>query len=226
MTTLLILVVAVIICLLLSVIFLQLAARILGSSHATFGRALKATFLTTLLGLALQGLTYQITALSPGAGLALAILISFVAVAVTCLIIQWTFETSLLKAGGIWLLSQVGTVAVLFLTLFVFRTFVLESWVISANSMAPTLLGEHYTATCPHCGGKSCISRSDVERPIEVSGESGYLAICSKCYRTSRTEEISDPLLPPDRFIANKLLAFHRWDVAVFRKPNDRMLPM
>jgi signal peptidase I len=224
MTTLLILVVAVAITFFLSAIFLQLAARLLRSPRATFGRSLLATVLMTLLSMVLQGLTYMLARGSPEAALVSIVAVGIGAIVGACFIIQWIFETSFLKAAGTWLLSQVGTVAIILLTLFVFRPFVLEAWITSANSMAPTILGEHFTACCPHCGSSSIVPQSEVERKDYqevIESEPGYLAICSRCYRTSRVDEMSDQLLPPDRFIANKLLSPRRWDLVVFKTPEN-----
>ena len=111
-------------------------------------------------------------------------------------------------------------VAVLVPVLLVFgiRPFMYEAFWIPTNSMAPTLLGTHWTATCPRCGHPA------YGRPVEsesVVPPEGVLMICSN-ERTSVL--IANPptdVIDGDRILICKLISPRRWDMIGFRHPED-----
>src|SRR5271168_2726154 len=44
------------------------------------------------------------------------------------------------------------SILVAFILAFIFRAFVVEAFVIPTGSMAPTLMGAHFSFVCPDCG--------------------------------------------------------------------------
>jgi signal peptidase I len=146
-------------------------------------------------------------------------------VLVSWLIIKGVFLTTIWRAALIWLLSLVPSFSALAFVFLVVRPYVLEAFVIPAHSMAPTLVGWHKTGTCPHCGQSVFIPAVPPEERM-TSGPSGFipLGICTHCFRSSNHEDVSSDSLPPDRIIANKLLSPRRWDVIVFRFPQNPSL--
>jgi signal peptidase I len=141
---------------------------------------------------------------------------------ITCLIIKRAFVTTILRAALIWLLSLIPSLSVLAFMFLIVRPFVLEAFIVPTFSMAPTLVGWHKNATCPHCGQTLLIpSVAPVEMMTSGSGELNPLGICGHCFQASRSEDrFSDPV-SADRIIVNKLLSPQRWDVIVFRFPRN-----
>lgn len=119
------------------------------------------------------------------------------------------------------------TVLTALLLAFVFRTFFVEAFIIPTGSMADALAGQHLTVVCPTCGWEfDCGPRT------QRAPGSPFLpppeALCPNCH-------VTIPLRPEllaaksgDRVLVHKWpyiiggpLGPRRWDVIVFRDPND-----
>lgn len=97
-----------------------------------------------------------------------------------------------------------------------FKAFLIEGYVITTGSMAPTLRGAHKQITCPSCRH---------EFPIGISnGQVPARAICPNCEESGIATE---PELAND---GDQVLVYksaynfrwpRRWEVSVFRNPND-----
>jgi len=98
------------------------------------------------------------------------------------------------------------------LPIFVLKPFVVEAFKTPSNSMAPTLVGTHRTATCPKCGSPAYGSAED--------NPQGLPMICER-FHVSQIDAETSPRLPSWRFAVGKLLAPQRWDLVVFRYPED-----
>jgi signal peptidase I len=110
-----------------------------------------------------------------------------------------------------------------------FRTFLVEGYMISTGSMAPALLGYHKQVVCPACEHAFAYGiayDSETARVVDgsVAGESQVpqLVVCPNCGQ----REIDVANVPPnqgDQLLVHKdVYAFeppHRWEVAVFRNP-------
>jgi len=103
------------------------------------------------------------------------------------------------------------------LAFLVVRPFVLETFVASSNAMAPTLLGPHWEGVCPKCGRPTYCTPERTE-----GGSLGrpHWVICEN-FHSTRSSERDKPLQPSDRFFVNKFLKPRRWDLVVFRYPED-----
>jgi signal peptidase I len=92
------------------------------------------------------------------------------------------------------------------------KIFIAEAFIISSNSMAPTILGPHWEAPCPSCGS-----------PCFATPEPGHrgpvLMICESDRRSYRVANPSDAVYSGDRLLVNKLATPARWDVIAFRHP-------
>jgi signal peptidase I len=109
-----------------------------------------------------------------------------------------------------------------------FRAFVLEGYIISTGSMAPSLLGYHKRVQCPDCGFSFAFGVS-TERPRSASS---LVATCPNC-RLSTIDVSNVPRNDGDQLLVlkNAWLAElsrwlriggpKRWDVVVFLNPND-----
>jgi signal peptidase I len=91
---------------------------------------------------------------------------------------------------------------------------------IPMNSMAPTLVGRHFVGACPHCG-EVAIVPYEVGRSGEVRavGEQG---ICTQCLKIGEATDVDERKGWSDRILASYLASPKRWDLVVFRFPQDR----
>ncbi len=109
-----------------------------------------------------------------------------------------------------------------------FRAFVLEGYIISTGSMAPSLLGYHRRVQCPDCGFSFAFGVS-VERPRSASS---LVATCPNC-RLPTIDVSNVPRNDGDQLLVLKnawltelnhwlrIGGPKRWDVVVFLNPND-----
>lgn len=132
------------------------------------------------------------------------------------------------SADGTSLRQIVEAVACLAVAVIVFRAFVLEGYIISTGSMAPSLLGYHKQVQCPDCGFKFAFGTSDALR----SDPSAQVANCPNCRLTSIDvsrvpRNDGDQLLVLKNAWLTEFAPFvknigpNRWDVVVFLNPND-----
>lgn len=99
---------------------------------------------------------------------------------------------------------------------FIFRAFLVEAFIIPTGSMAPSLLGTHATRLCPACGADYAY------QPI------GRENFCPNCHYSEILP--AERVLPKDgdRILVHKWpyllgpwFGPNRWDVIVFRDPED-----
>lgn len=114
--------------------------------------------------------------------------------------------------------ETVESIAVAFMLAFIFKTFLVEAFVIPTGSMAPTLQGRHQDITCPQCSHQYRVGAGD--------GPPGTSPRCPNCeYRLSPEENQKEQVYSGDRILVNKFLydfnAPQRWDVIVFKYPED-----
>jgi len=114
------------------------------------------------------------------------------------------------------LLETLESIVVAFVLAFVFRAFVVEAFVIPTGSMAPTLNGAHLEFECPDCGYEFAMGAENrrVGPPL-----------CPNCSRPQPLSRRGAPLYSGDRLLVLKFLYDfeqpRRWDVTVFRNPNQ-----
>ncbi len=151
-------------------------------------------------------------------------------------------QGALLSPGA--LREIVESVVVAFVLAFLFRTFEVEAFVIPTGSMAPTLMGRHKDVTCPKCGYPYRVSASsEVDSQGRPAGTEVVAGTCPMCRFTADLSKSTPPdrgsdedrvrvspvdqctSFKGDRIVVGKFnYQIHdpeRWDVAVFRFPND-----
>jgi len=110
-------------------------------------------------------------------------------------------------------LETLESIVVAFVLAFIFRAFVVEAFVIPTGSMGPTLYGQHLECQCSDCG---------YEFAVGTDGAGELRTACPNCGLVQR---IGPPDYSGDRILVLKFLydfeAPRRWDVIVFRNPNE-----
>jgi signal peptidase I len=206
---------AIVASLLLGACLLSLGARWAKIPAITFRRSLAVVTAYTLLGIAtnllLAGTGWQET--NSAAVVVLTLALFFF----TFKIIQRGFRTTFGKAVLAWLPTIAGVGATMLLIEFAIKPYVLEGYRIPTGAMAPTIAGDHYVATCPHCGGDWFTSA----RPAEGHPIRPELGICSACLKTSKLTVPDRGPVPGDRIVTLKFLEPRRWDIITFRNPED-----
>jgi signal peptidase I len=150
-----------------------------------------------------------------------------------------TTTRSIRHRGLLSVKDTVESVVVAFILAFAFRAFVAEAFVIPTGSMAPNLYGVHRTHTCTVCGSEYAYGFSPmIGGQLAPPGE----LVCANCgYR--RDKQVAENPDNGDRIFVLKWLFdvgralpqtpphgprqwWHifkpcRWDVVVFKDPND-----
>lgn len=119
------------------------------------------------------------------------------------------------QLAGAQVIETVQTVVTALILAFIFRSFMVEAFIIPTGSMARSLLGTHATHTCPACGW-------------EYDFLPALDCLCPNCHL--RTPLAADKLARKagDRILVHKWpfaiggpFRPRRWDVIVFRNPCD-----
>ncbi|MFM7070339.1 MAG: signal peptidase I [Planctomycetota bacterium] len=125
--------------------------------------------------------------------------------------------------------ETVESIVVAILLAFLFRTFVGEAFVIPTGSMAPTLQGNHKDVVCPKCKFGYQANASVENDDHWTQGRLAVAATtCPLCRFAQRIDTAKDPnhaSFAGDRILVNKFSYDigqpHRWDVIVFKYPNN-----
>jgi signal peptidase I len=197
---------------------LFIAARVLGKRNVRFRRTVAISVAVSLAGVILQLLTLSLPENSrPFVVSAVALVLMIPA---TWLVIHYLLGLNWWKSVLAGLSTLLAPLIVFVLVKFVVVPYAFEAYKIAANSMAPTLLGEHIAARCPDCGAFAYASPEEL-RSMGYSANRRGLAICEKELTAKNVAEYNPKVLPADRVFVNKFLIPRRWDLIVFRVPGE-----
>ncbi len=126
--------------------------------------------------------------------------------------------------------DTVEAIVVAFILALVVRGFEAQAFVIPTGSMAPTLMGRHKELACPQCEFVFALNASEEVEPRTANREIRlYSGLCSNCRFQARVDNL--PSFKGDRILVMMFpydLPFlpgsappERWDVVVFRYPED-----
>lgn len=207
--------------LLLWVVFLRLGLRWAKVEDATTHRIAVATILVVVLQVAYTVVSHLGSNLLPPGSVASVLLLPLVdlgaGVIIPCLVIKRVFAIPSLRVLLVWLTTLLANAIMLAFLLLVFQPFVLESFQVAANSMAPTLLGTHSVGTCVECGGPAYCT--PVPRD-HVARETPQM-ICRDSFHVSQPTDYNGQEGDGDRILAVKYIKPQRWDLIVFRFSED-----
>ena len=125
--------------------------------------------------------------------------------------------------------ETIESILIAFILAFVFRSYVLEAFVIPTGSMASTLMGAHTRHTCPDCNYPFEVNvPTNGDNPIP-SATSVYPNIyCPNCgFQLLRRQKDAPPVPVHygDRILVQKYIYLvqepSRWDVVVFKSPYE-----
>ncbi len=114
------------------------------------------------------------------------------------------------------------SIVIAFVLAFVFRAYVVEAFVIPTGSMAPTLYGKHLRVVCPQCGYTYATDTPDKGSPVTIRNQT-LGVVCPMCHHV--TSVLGQRISAGDRILVHKYIYSvtepKRWDVVVFKAPND-----
>ncbi|MFT5324627.1 MAG: signal peptidase I [Planctomycetaceae bacterium] len=169
--------------------------------------------LTHLFGLAILSFLRSDLVIVSDEHLALTLLEIAVGVAVPCVCIKVMFKTKDGETFKAWLPPQLQGFVVLAVLYFLVRPYVFESYEMPLNSMAPTIVGEHWEASCPICGGRGYSMMKK-----EGYGPDTLDMICER-FHLSQNVATQQAAKPGDRFLVSKFTKPKRWDIVTFKYP-------
>ncbi|RCS47632.1 signal peptidase I [Bremerella cremea] len=143
-------------------------------------------------------------------------------VAITVLAISYIIRVPLRPSFLIAMPTFLAPVVTLLLTMFVVKPFLLEAYVVPASSMSPTILGRHVCSVCEECGAPRYGSAS-LYRPGILGGDDVEM-ICEN-FHVTKSPPPDPEVFPGDRVMVAKWKKPKRWDIIVFKYPNEPEVP-
>lgn len=197
---------------------LWLSARLVRAGKPSFKRALACGVVLAVFGLVFQALSAAIPENALVANLVALVIALLVLWTILARMFQITFARSMLLSLPYFVLNG----AFAFGLLYLLGRYCFAAYIIPTNSMAPTLIGWHHEATCPHCKGVAIISGmppGDELAAMERLNPWPKPGICTNCRKISEFEKWPPQVHRPMRIICNLLVKPERGDVTVFRFP-------
>ena len=196
-------------------------AKLVRAENATWRRALRVVLSINAWGICCLSAAYFASSAAPGAAAITLGVFALLAVG-TFFIYGRSYHTSGRQLLGFIALQLVLAGASYPIT-FLFKQYLGEAYVIPTNAMAPTIQGVHSTSVCPKCGGNVVHTFKDIRNGLEREQRPETDGICASCweYQVNLAVDPKAVAKPGDRILVDKLADFQRWDIVVFRYPED-----
>lgn len=196
-------------------VLLWVGIRWAGVKRTGAWQVIKTTLVTILLQLllsvALEIFVIESSENEFSAGLLSIIFVWFL---IPCITIKCCYKTTFGRATIAYLPTLLQPALMAAVALFLFRGFLFQAHTTPANSMAPTILGEHWEASCSVCGSPAyCSPRRQNET------EDPRCVICQDHLHITIPQKFVNKGFPSDRFMVAKFLKPQRWDVIAFASP-------
>ena len=134
-------------------------------------------------------------------------------------IIRQRFQTGIFGAFAAWLPTNLCVPILLLHGYFVWRPFLFQSYLVPNATMAPTLIGPHHQSSCPVCDSTCrCLAFQKMHRFTRLDPQPRQM-ICENFHVSSH--EPSAKVYESDRFVAAKFVSPRRWDLMVFKSPEN-----
>jgi signal peptidase I len=196
---------------------LYLAGRLLHIANVSYKRAIGMILVIFMLQIFIVG-----TVLALGNYRSPAIDLMFIVVSVLFPIsfMIWLLHTSLSRAILAYLITIPGSMIFSIPLALLFRYFLFEAFFVPTGAMAPTIFGAHADVTCENCSFLYSVSMSEWTGPRKGSERTPVASLCLNCGQTNRLSAAA-PILDGDRVLVDKTDRFNRWDLIVFKYPED-----
>lgn len=199
---------------------LQLGLRWAGIPRGTLLRATLVGVVSSIFSTMCVVLLYQTLGRWPDSTSITLIIVLWVGIGIPIAQISWSYKAPFGRAAKAWLPTLLTNAVIYPVMLFVVRPFLFEAFVIPTNGMAPTLIGNYVVGRCPDCGAPMYASDPNHDFPGRPPSHRPIHMICTK-FHSHETAEYGDAGKSQDRIMAARFLTPRRWDLAVFRNPED-----
>ncbi|MCA9044562.1 MAG: signal peptidase I [Planctomycetaceae bacterium] len=197
-------------------LFLRLGLNWAKVPEITARKVVAATIVVVLLNNIVAAFALLTSWGSPALQIA-AILGAFViTIIVPTVVVATTFKVSGWRAVQAWLPTLLSAVSGGLLVIFAYRPFIFETFVIPTNAMAPTIVGFHWQGTCPDCGAPTYCSPLEEGRFVH-----GPVNMICDNFHVTLSNSPEESVYGGDRIAVAKFLTPQRWDLAVFKFPQD-----
>lgn len=198
-----------------STVLLWLFARLLKLPKARLGRSMLVCFIWLVVAVAIyaSGIVLPAFVRVSDTGL----LFGLLGMIVNIIILGKLLGGSAGRVLATWFLTAAAATAILIGPALWVRATVVESFNISAGSMAPTLMGSHHDVVCNACGWRFAT------RPVDHGPVGGQPdRIQTTCLNCGLSQEFSGRRLKRgDTLLALKTRKPRRWELAIYRNPMD-----
>lgn len=196
--------------------FLRIGLRWAKGADVTIRRIAFATAVVITLQVAFSLLSVLISASSVGQSFAFQLFEVAASVIVPVAVISTAFGLRFVRAAQAWLPTLLASAVMLAFVLLVLRPFLYEAFVAPTNSMAPTLLGQHWRGTCSQCGKPSYATPAR-----EGFGMVEPTRMICDGFHVTEAADVETTVHSGDQFLVAKFFTPRRWDLAVFQYPED-----
>jgi len=129
-------------------------------------------------------------------------------------------DASWWKAAAAGLTTLVVGFVVNVLLAFSVKAYLFDGFRVPAGSMAPTILGTHADVTCTNCGLAYPVSLSERVGPWAGQEAKPIAVACPNCAQPDEVP-LAATMRSGDRILVEKRAMPKRWQLAVFRPPED-----
>ena len=195
-------------------LFLRLGLRWAKVTHVTTKHVVAATLISMVMQIAVMSLFRVFGPAEPSLAMEFGQVAS--SIFAVCAGLTIVFEASFWQAFRAWLVTLVPGLGSVLLLMLVIHPYVLQSYKSPSNAMAPSLLGPHLVDTCPSCS-RPCYRTPD---GTNFQSDEAEPMICDAFH----IHPIANPkarINSADRFIVSKYLRPKRWDIVIFRSPDE-----